>query len=143
MKKLLVFLFCLATFSAQAQSFSMLNFLYEGHPLDEYLIPSENNKCLLHYIPKDWKIKDLSSPNCLKNGYHQVEIINGKKEVQEQLKGFFIDGFSVGKAPLNTSVLKRFTPSPGKQELFYKIEEDKSLEINYIGKASSKILGGK
>ena len=148
MKKLLVFLFCLATFSVHAQSFSMLNFLYEGHPLDEYLIPSENNKCLLHYlsaqpIPKDWKIKDLSSPNCLKNGYHQVEIINGKKEIQEQLKGFFIDGFFVGKTPLNTSVLKRYTSSIGKQELFYKIEEDKGLEINYIGKASSKILDGK
>ena len=148
MKKLLWLTVCFIPTLAQAQSFTLLNLTYEGHPLNEYLIPSEDNKCLLHYlsetpVPKDWKINVPQSPNCLKSGYHQVEILDEQKQIKDKLSGFFIDGFFVGNTPLNTSVVKRYTPAAGKQELFYKIEEDKDLKINYIGKATAEPTGGK
>jgi len=148
MKKLLLLTFCFIPTLVQAQSFTLLNLTYEGHPLDEYIIPSEDNKCLLHYlsetpVPQGWKIRILSSPNCLKSGYHQVEVIDEKKDVKDRLNGFFIDGFFMGDAPLNTSVIKRYTPAAKTQELFYKIEEDKDLKISYIGKATSNFLDGK
>lgn len=148
MKKLLLLTVCFMPALAHAQSFTVLNLTYEGHPLNEYLIPSEDNKCLLHYlsqnpVPKNWKIKVSQSPNCLKSGFHQVEIIDEKKEVKDSLKGFFIDGFFVGNTPLNTPVVKRYAPAADRQELFYKIEEDKDLKINYIGKATSELSDGK
>ncbi len=137
MKRLILCFLALFGFAALAEEIPPL--VYEGERLDEYLIQSQDGKTVLHYlsripVPQDWTIAPVDS---LQNGFHEVTLLNAVNIPQETLKGYFLDGFWIGRTPLNTPLLKRTSPVDGQQELYYFLEKDTRLNISYIGKMTS------
>ena len=139
MKRLFLCLLSLIAFSAFAEEVPPL--IYEGKQLDEYLIQSQDGQAVLHYlskvpVPQDWTIAPVGT---LQNGFHEVTLLNTLNVPQDTLKGYFLDGFWIGRTPLNTPLLKRASPAEGVQELYYFLEKDTQLNISYIGKMTSII----
>ena len=140
MKKYIwLFLLCWLTASVWAQT--SVSFI--GQNFDEYVLTTKDQKCTLRYlspvkVPADWSIY-ISDENCLENGAHEVHILDPEQVVRDSLSGYFMDGYFVGSAPLNTPIVKRVSTTPGIQEAFYFIEKDPALKIDYIGKMTARI----
>ncbi len=137
MKRLFLCFFWLITLTALAEEIPPL--IYEGEKLDEYLIQSQDGQTVLHYlsqvpVPQGWTIAPVET---LQNGFHEVTLLNTVNVPQDTLKGYFLDGFWIGRTPLNTPLLKRSSPTDGVQELYYFLEKDVRLNISYIGKMTS------
>ena len=116
---------------------------FVGQNFDEYRLTTKDGACTLRYlspveVPADWNIY-ISDDACLENGAHEVHILDTEQVVRDSLSGYFMDGYFVGSAPLNTPIVKRVSTTPGIQEAFYFIEKDTDLKIDYIGKMTSRI----
>ncbi len=114
--------------------------------LDEYPIKTQDGKCTLKYlspvaVPADWTIY-IADEGCLENGTHEVHLLDTDKVVRDSLLGYFTDGYFIGKTPLNTPIIKRFSPANGVQEAFFFIENDPALQIDYVGKMTSRLDTG-
>lgn len=112
--------------------------------LEEYVIPDVNGECELRYlsrfhIPESWQFQIKKGENCLKRGYHEVVILDEYGHQRDAINGYFIDGYPIGKTPLNTPVIKRSSPKMNYQEAFYLIDSSASLKTFYIGKMTSQM----
>ena len=113
--------------------------------LEEYVIPDIDEACELRYlsrfhIPESWRVEIKKGENCLKRGYHEVIILDEYGHQRDAINGYFIDGYPIGKTPLNTPVIKRSSPKMNYQEAFYLIDSSESLKTFYIGKMTSHTL---
>lgn len=149
MKKLYLLMCLLWIFPVLADSFSvknwnpsLLGFSYEGENLDEYLVPMQNHSdCVLHYLspvalPNDWQMVTQSG-KCPLLGYDEVTLIDDLNVGRDTLRGYFLNGFFIGTAPLKVPVTKRTSPRPGQQDLYYFLDEDAQLKVYYFGKMTS------
>lgn len=157
MKKLLfltILSFLILTFNAKAVDVFDLptneNFFYEkGFPLNEYLIYTPDEKCFLHYLSttepsadktiRITQLSDLKDVQCLEKGFASVDIIDGKNNLVQTITSYFLNGFSIGSVPLNSYTIKRSAESNGTQNLFYFIDKDDNLNVQYIGKMQSRL----
>ena len=121
-------------------SFSLAS---EAQNLDEYLIKTKDQKCVLRYlspieVPPDWYIY-ISDDSCLEKGFHEVHILDTTQVVRDSLSGYFSDSYFIGSTPLMTPILKRFSSGPGVQSAYYLIEQNKHLSIDFIGVMTSQV----
>ena len=150
MKRLLVFLWCwsAAGFAQNALSIkgwtvpSQTEFNTEKQ-LEEYMLTDEEGKCFLRYlsrfnIPEEWTVRIDKGEGCLKRGYHEAVILDEYGHRRDSINGYFIDGYPIGKTPLNTPVIKRYSPKMNYQEAFYLIDTSVPLKTFYIGKMTSR-----
>jgi hypothetical protein len=109
-----------------------------GHAgLDEVVLSTADKKCAIRYLSsksmKNWSVQTKADcPDGWVHGYHQVEIIDGRKEKTETLKGFFMDGYWLGLLPAKAHVLNRLTPSENVQSLTFLAHRDEGQDIDYI-----------
>ncbi len=135
----------LLSFPAYADIFMLpqtQDILYESaYPLNEYLIPTADKTCVFHYL-SDTKpandsliqIQNAQYPDsCLEKGAARVHITNAQGAVLETFDGYFLNGFFIADLPLNSRALKRTSDEENTQYLDFLIDEDKELNIRYIG----------
>ena len=160
MKKLffLIILSCLLTaFHANAVDVFALptneNFFYEkGYPLNEYLIYTPDEKCFLHYLsttqPSMYENiqivqqSDLEDVQCLEKGFATINITDSRNNPIRSINGYFLNGFFIGDIPLNSYTIKRSAEADGTQNLFYFIDKDDNLKVQYIGKMQARLVNG-
>ena len=125
--------------------------IYErGFPLNEYLIYTQDEKCFLHYLsttpPTQYiqiaKYPEVKNVQCLEKGFASVNIMDENNNPVRTLTGYFLNGFFIGSVPLNTYAIKRSAESNGTQNLFYFIDQDDNLKVQYIGKMHARIDDG-
>ncbi|MBP5534987.1 MAG: hypothetical protein J6Y03_05760 [Alphaproteobacteria bacterium] len=122
-------------------------FYEKGFPLNEYLIYTPDKKCFLHYLSikslsmyKNIQINQLSpseNDQCLEKGFASVNITDDKNNLIQTLTGYFLNGFFIGSVPLNSYAIKRSAEADGTQNLFYFIDKDDNLKVQYIGEMHS------
>ena len=160
MKKLFFFVilsFLLTSTQANAVDVFALptneSFFYEkGYPLNEYLIYTSDKKCFLHYLsptqPSMYENiqiiqkSDLEDVQCLEKGFATINITDDKNNSIQTLNGYFLNGFFIGDIPLNSYTIKRSAEANGTQNLFYFIEKDDNLKVQYIGKMQAHLING-
>lgn len=145
MQKIVLFLAAFfSSFAALADVFSLPadDVLYENNaPFYEYSFNDENG-CRFRYLSltpptSDWRVQIKDNNACLKKGYATVSLIDGKNVAQKKYEGYFLDGFFIDQLPLNSHTFKRSAASNGEQYLYYQIEKDDTLGINYYGKMTA------
>ncbi len=145
MQKIVLFLAAFfSSFAALADVFSLPadDVLYENNaPFYEYSFNDENG-CRFRYLSlappaSDWRVQIKDNNACLKKGYATVSLIDGKNVAQKKYEGYFLDGFFINQLPLNSHAFKRSAASNGEQYLYYQIEKDDTLGINYYGKMTA------
>lgn len=145
MQKIVLFLAAFfSSFAALADVFSLPadDVLYENNaPFYEYSFNDENG-CRFRYLSlappaSDWRVQIKDNNACLKKGYATVSLIDGKNVAQKKYEGYFLDGFFIDQLPLNSHAFKRSAASNGEQYLYYQIEKDDTLGINYYGKMTA------
>lgn len=144
MKKFLLCLLLL-NLSANAENFMLpqtQNILYDStYPLNEYIISDEAGSCFFHYlttekITKDYTIRteNKTYPDmCLEKGFSHLELSDETGNLIHSWDGYFIDGFFIADLPLNAKVIKRTADENATQYLHFVIDEDKQLNVRYIG----------
>ncbi len=129
------------------------NILYEsGKVLNEYLIYTADKQCFLHYLSpvapsqnqtiQITKQSDLKEVQCLEKGFASVDIKDEKNNSLQTLNGYFLNGFFIGATPLNSYAIKRSANADGTQHLYYFIDKDDELDIEYIGKMNAHLING-
>ncbi|MBO5998020.1 MAG: hypothetical protein J6P93_05805 [Alphaproteobacteria bacterium] len=124
--------------------------IYEkGFPLNEYLIYTPDKKCFLHFLSttppamyKNIQIiqqADLEGVQCLEKGFASVNITDDNNNLIQNLNGYFLNGFFIGSLPLNSYAIKRSAERNGTQNLFYFIDKDDNLKIQYVGKMQAHL----
>ncbi|MBE6449776.1 MAG: hypothetical protein E7013_03695 [Alphaproteobacteria bacterium] len=149
-------LLCMLNFQqSYANTFSISqkeNILYENENLlNEYLIYTADKQCFIHYLSTNPISDDLhieveetseqKDVKCFEKGHFKINILNDKNDILQTLDGFFIDGFFIGQLPLNSHVIKRSAEKNGTQNLYYFLDKNDDLKIQYVGKMQAELTG--
>ena len=125
------------------------NILYDGKfPLNEYIIYTEDKKCFAHYLSAYPLTEELmlqitnTQNNCLEKGFAKIQISDNLNNVIWSQEGHFLNGFFIGNLPLNSYTIKRSADENASQYLYYFIDENKELDIRYIGKMKAELVNG-